>query len=311
MKVSLVIPVFNESGNIYRLEKEIRRVLTSSAIEWECIWVDDASTDDSWKEILNLEEPNVGVLLKKNSGQAIATMAGIDQAKYEFIATLDGDGQNDPSDIVGMVKLFQENPDLDLVQGFRENRIEDKKYRKPLSKIANILIQLLSRRKIIDLGCSIRLFRKQLMNELRLTGEMHRLFTLYLIENGAKSIQVGVNHRRRQVGKSKYGLSRIYKLVADLLLYHALKSIFINPLYTFAKYASLGFMASFLLIFLAIFLRLVGVKNYIDGNLVTTALLLFSTSTIFIGLGLIGEMVARVMYSSQKSYQYGIAKKHN
>ena len=311
MEISVVVPVYNESDNIPILETEIRKVLTTSGLSWECIWVDDASQDSSWQEIKKLKFPNRGISLKNQSGQTTATMAGIDFSKYDFIVTLDGDGQNDPKDILNFVAKIQENSKIDLIQGFRTTRYESNYLRKVFSKLANKLVQRLTGKEIIDLGCSIRLFRKDLITDLRLTGEMHRLLALYLLDGGARIIQVPVSHRPRVHGSSKYGFSRVLKLAADVILYKALKSIFINPMYTFSKFALSGFILSFIAALLAVTLRVTGVKNYFDGNLITVSILLFSTSSIFIGLGLIGEMLTRVIFSSNRSYHYGVLNQHN
>jgi glycosyltransferase involved in cell wall biosynthesis len=311
MEISVVVPVHNESDNILNLEIEIRKVLTSSGLSWECIWVDDASQDSSWQEIKKLKFPNRGVSLKNQSGQTTATMAGIDFSRYDFIVTLDGDGQNDPKDILNFVDKVKENGEIDLIQGFRKTRYESSYLRKVLSKLANKLVQRLTGKAIIDLGCSIRLFRKDLITDLRLTGEMHRLLALYLLDSGARIIQVPVAHRPRIHGSSKYGFSRVLKLAADVILYKALKSIFINPMYTFSKFALSGFMLSFIAAVLAITLRVTGVKNYVDGNLITVSILLFSTSSIFIGLGLLGEMLTRVVISNNRNYHYAVLNQHN
>lgn len=311
MEISVVVPVHNESDNILNLENEIRTVLTSTGLSWECIWVDDASQDSSWQEIKKLKFPNKGVSLKNQSGQTTATMAGIDFSRYDFIVTLDGDGQNDPKDILNFVDKVKENGEIDLIQGFRKTRYESSYLRKVLSKLANKLVQRLTGKAIIDLGCSIRLFRKDLITDLRLTGEMHRLLALYLLDSGARIIQVPVAHRPRIHGSSKYGFSRVLKLAADVILYKALKSIFINPMYTFSKFALSGFMLSFIAAVLAITLRVTGVKNYVDGNLITVSILLFSTSSIFIGLGLLGEMLTRVVISNNRNYHYAVLNQHN
>lgn len=311
MNISVVIPVHNESGNISSLEKEIRTCFDTIGIVWECIWVDDASTDNSWQEIHNLLKPNRGIKLQKNCGQTTATMVGIDSSNYEYIVTLDGDCQNDPSDIIEMVNLIKGNPEQNLIQGYRSERKDSFFSRKVVSKIANTLIRKISGHRVIDLGCSIRLFKKDLINGLRLTGEMHRLFTLYLLDNGAKITQLSVNHRPRNKGQSKYGLGRIFKLFMDILLYKTSKKIFINPLYTFAKLSLFGFIFSFLLFTTAIVLRVLNIKQYLDGSLISTALIIFSTSSIFIGLGLIGEMQVRNVSQNRISNQYTISSTHN
>jgi glycosyltransferase involved in cell wall biosynthesis len=311
MEISVVIPVHNERGNIINLDSEIRIVFSQLKIDWECIWVDDASTDGTWDEILKLEIPNKGIKLRTKSGQTTAIMAGIDTSKYNFIVTLDGDNQNDPLDISRMVQLMLGNPELDLIQGYREKRMDHEISRKLLSKFANILVRKLSGKKILDLGCSIRLFKKDLMNNLRLTGEMHRLLTLYLIDCGAQMTQISVNHRPRINGNSKYGPGRILKLSVDIILYKAMKAIFVSPLYTFAKFSLIGFVTSISIMVGATLFKIFGAETYITGTLVSTSIILFGTSTIFIGLGLIAEMVTRILITSSSGYQYTLISKHN
>jgi glycosyltransferase involved in cell wall biosynthesis len=238
-------------------------------------------------------------------------MAGIDRSKYDYILTLDGDGQNDPKDIVNMIEILQTDSNCDLVQGFRVKREDDKFKRVIPSKIANFLVRIISGRKILDLGCSLRLFKKNLINDFRLTGEMHRLFTLYLLDSGAEIIQTPVTHRPRVAGVSNYGFARVLTLFTDIILYKALKRIFISPIYTFAKFAFKGYLLSFSLLLLAILLKISDFKNYIDGNLVSTSIVIFALSTIYIGLGLIAEMITRVLFQNSKSYHYTVAISHN
>lgn len=311
MQISVIVPVYNEAENIGKLSEEINLTFKDSNVEWECIWVDDGSNDSTWQEIQALQMPNRGIRLRVNSGQSTAIMAGIDQSNYEFIATLDGDGQNDPKDILEMISIVKSDTKLDLVQGFRVKRKDHKLKRVIPSKIANALVRVISGFQVIDLGCSLRVFKRSAMGNFRLTGEMHRLFTLYLLDNGAFYIEVPVSHRSRMAGKTKYGFGRAPKLFADIVLYKALKVIFISPIYTFAKFALIGYLLSFTIFFTAVALRILNYKDYIDGNLASTSIVIFAMSTIFIGLGLVAEMLARMLFINSKSFQYKIDSFHN
>jgi glycosyltransferase involved in cell wall biosynthesis len=311
MKVSLVIPVYNEADNISRLSSEISTVMGGQDFEWECIWIDDASLDSTWTEIKKLHRPHQGIRLNSNCGQTTATKIGIEAAKFEFIVTLDGDGQNDPNDILDMMDIMVTNPNLDMVQGYRLNRSDNKFFRTIPSKIANRIVRFNSNHNIIDLGCSLRLFKKDLMGNLILTGEMHRLFSLYLADNGAKISQVKVTHRPRISGKSKYGLGRILKLSIDILLYRVIKVVFISPIYTFGKFAMIGYLLAFSLILGAFLLKIFDIKAYIDGTLVSTSIIIFATSTLFIGLGILAEMLTRVSSKVSNLNGYSISEKHN
>lgn len=310
MNISIVIPVFNEEGNISNLSLEISRLFLDSVYEWECIWVDDASSDLSWSEIKKLESPNKGIRLRSNSGQTTAIMAGINHSNFDYIITLDGDGQNDPSDILKMIKIMESDLDIDLIQGYRVKRNDNLFTRRIPSQVANSIMRLITGHHVMDLGCSLRLFKKNLMKNLTLTGEMHRLFTLYLLDNGAKIFQTKVNHRKRLSGKSKYGLGRVLKLFIDVVLYKALKIIFINPIYTFGKFALFGYIMGAGLIVAALLLKVLSVKDYIDGTLISTAIIVTATSTLFIGLGLIAEMITRVLTQNSSYHNYIVTDKH-
>ncbi len=310
MNISIVIPVFNEDGNISNLSLEISRLFIDTVYEWECIWVDDASSDSSWSEIKKLESPNKGIRLRSNSGQTTAIMAGINHSNFDFIITLDGDGQNDPSDILKMIKIMESDLDIDLIQGYRVKRNDNLFTRRIPSRVANSIMRLITGHHVLDLGCSLRLFKKNLMKNLTLTGEMHRLFTLYLLDNGAKIFQTKVNHRKRLSGKSKYGLGRVLKLFIDVVLYKALKIIFINPIYTFGKFALFGYILGVGLIVAAFLLKVLSVKDYIDGTLISTAIIVTATSTLFIGLGLIAEMITRVLTQNSSYHNYIVTDKH-
>jgi len=310
VNISIVIPVFNEEGNISNLSLEISRLFLDSVYEWECIWVDDASSDLSWSEIKKLESPNKGIRLRSNSGQTTAIMAGINHSNFDYIITLDGDGQNDPSDILKMIKIMESDLDIDLIQGYRVKRNDNLFTRRIPSQVANSIMRLITGHHVMDLGCSLRLFKKNLMKNLTLTGEMHRLFTLYLLDNGAKIFQTKVNHRKRLSGKSKYGLGRVLKLFIDVVLYKALKIIFINPIYTFGKFALFGYIMGAGLIVAALLLKVLSVKDYIDGTLISTAIIVTATSTLFIGLGLIAEMITRVLTQNSSYHNYIVTDKH-
>ncbi len=311
MKVSLVIPVYNEADNISWLSTEISTIMSGQDFEWECIWIDDASFDSTWEEIKKLNSPNKGVRLKSNCGQTTATKIGINVAKFDHIVTLDGDGQNDPKDILDMMDIMVTNPELDMVQGYRLNRSDNKYFKTIPSKIANKIVRISTNHNIRDLGCSLRLFKKDLMGDLMLTGEMHRLFSLYLADNGAKIVQVKVSHRPRISGKSKYGLGRILKLSIDILLYKVIKVVFISPIYTFGKFAMVGYLFSLSLIVIAFLLKIFDIKTYIDGTLISTSMIIFATSTLFIGLGILAEMLTRVSSKVSNPSDNSVLEKYN
>lgn len=230
--LSIVIPLLNEEKNIRILAKEIEDSLENRKIAWECVWVDDGSTDNSWMEISKLRKEHRGIRLKKNTGQATAIMAGIERSKYELIVTMDADLQNDPRDILKLVKNLDSN--CDVVCGYRMHRRDKLLSRKIPSVIANFVARRFTRIQVQDLGCTLRIFRKSVLRNTRLVGEMHRLLVIHLFLDGARIKEIPVNHRERINGKSKYGLERIPKFLMDLLLAKAMNVITSKPLYMFA-----------------------------------------------------------------------------
>ena len=304
--ISIVIPLFNEDENIQILSKQIEEMMSSHNITWECIWVDDGSTDKSWESLLSLSKDHRAVRLAKNSGQATAIMAGIDVSRSDIIVTMDADLQNDPADIPRLLDRL--NSEIDVVCGFRINRQDKLLTRKMPSRIANNLARKITKVPVTDLGCTLRAFRKDLVRNDRILGEMHRLFIVHLFLDGARIAEIPVNHRERIHGKSKYGLERFFKFISDLILAKALNYISNKPLYMFGALSLITLTLSLISIFSALFLRLVGIKKYIDTSLVSASLILFSTSLILLSIGLLTELLARQMLFSGAKVQYRITK---
>jgi glycosyltransferase involved in cell wall biosynthesis len=307
--ISIVIPVFNEFENVPLLADEIDEVMREIGIQWECIWVDDCSTDGSWKSISALKQHHKGIQLQRNSGQSTALMAGIDQAFYEVILTLDADLQNDPHDIPKFLENFSDA--VDVVTGYRTDRKDEIVRRKIPSKIANYLSRKITGVRVKDLGCTMRIFRKELIQRSRLVGEMHRVILVHFALSGARIIEIQTNHRKRIFGASKYGLERTLKFVADLLLAKLMNIITNKPLYFFGSTSLLTFLVSVLLSGTAILLRLSGIKDYIDTSLIVGSLILLSTSTLLFCLGLLAEVLLRVFHTRPNVTQYSISNFHN
>lgn len=304
--LSIVIPINNEEFNIPLLAKEIEIELMSS-YKFEVIWVDDGSVDNSWLQIQRLGGVNKGIKLSKNYGQSSSMMAGILNAKGELILTMDGDLQSDPKDIKNMLKVFSE--DVDLVQGYRVNRNDGMLSRKIPSYLANKLAKKILPESLIDLGCTLRLFRSKLIDSNKLMGEMHRVFGLYLVTNGANFIEVPVNHRPRINGKSKYGLNRTYKFLADIILLKFMSTIVNKPLYLFFRLSIATLFSSILLLILAFALRIFKIKDHIDSVFIVGSMILFSTAVLLLSLGLIAEILSRVYLSLSPKAQFTIRTK--
>jgi glycosyltransferase involved in cell wall biosynthesis len=309
--VSIIIPVRNESLNIALLAKEIDFSLSEIGIPWECIWVDDGSSDSTWYEITALKGKHRGVRLKSNYGQSSAIMAGIDSSSYQWIVTMDGDLQNDPRDIV---KLLQEaeSQEVEVVLGYREKRKDPFLSRRVPSYFANQLCRALFKVEIRDLGCTLRLFHRDVLeSRFRLFGEMHRVFSLLLVAGERAFVQIPTNHRMRMHGTSKYGISRTLKFLMDMLLAKSLQSILSKPLYLFARYALWVFLISCSTFSLAFVMLFSGFRNYLDTTLVVGSLVLASLSVILISIGLVAEMILRLIAEGRNNINYNLDRQHN
>jgi len=305
--ISIVIPLLNEEKNISVLAKEIEDSLINQDVLWECIWVDDGSTDNSWLEILRLGESHRGLKLVRNAGQATAIMAGIEVSKHDLVVTMDADLQNDPKDIPVLINSLDAS--VDVVCGYRVDRKDGFFTRKAPSLIANIVSRKLTGVQVKDLGCTLRIFRKDVLANTRLIGEMHRLLVIHLFLDGARIKEIPVNHRERLHGESKYGLERMLKFLADLLLAKAMFVMTSKPLYMFASLAVTTSLLSITSLITAVVLRLIGVKNYFDTSLISASFILFSTSLILVSIGLVAELIARQMLFSGARSQYRIASR--
>ena len=216
LKLSIIICVYNEEPNIKPLNKWINESIHD--IDYEIIYVDDGSTDRTRQEIIALEDPKVILVeFRKNYGQSSALYAGIDQARGEYLVTMDGDLQNDPSDVPMMLKLA-EDEGWDLVAGIRKNRQDGMFLRKVPSKIANAIIRKSTGVHIKDYGCTLKVFKSDLAKNIGLYGELHRFIPVLASLEGATITQVDVKHHAREFGKSKYGINRTFKVISDLLL---------------------------------------------------------------------------------------------
>src|SRR5678809_826278 len=237
-ELSVVITVRDEQDNIQPLFESIRSAL--SGIDYELILVDDGSTDKTKLQILNnADERTVLVELRKNYGQSTAMTAGIDYSTGRYIALLDGDLQNDPLDIPGMLDLLKRE-DWDVVAGNRKNRKDGMFLRKIPSKIANSLIRRLTGVYIKDYGCTLKVFRREIAEELNLYGELHRFIPVLAKLQGAKITQVDVKHHPRKFGRSKYGINRTFRVLSDLILIVFFRKYMQKPMHLFG---TIGFIS--------------------------------------------------------------------
>ena len=299
---SLVIPMYNEEGNAGLLIDKIRNAMTG--FRYELILIDDASSDGTVKEIKEKNDPNVVLIeLKKNYGQSSAMMAGFDYASGDYVITLDGDLQNDPTDIPAMVELL-ENGNYDLVVGKRQKR-KDSSIRTIPSKIANFIIKKTTKLNISDQGCALKVFTKDTAKELNLYGENHRFISLMAHLNGAKIAEMPVKHHARQFGVSKYGMNRTFKVINDLLLVLFNQKYLSKPIYLFGNIGLITFSIGVLI---NIYLLIVKILGYDIGG---RPLLILGVLLIFIGIqffttGIIIDMLMKTYYESQDKRPFNI-----
>jgi len=246
-ELSIIITVKNEEENIKPLMESVRAAL--GGIDYEVILVDDGSTDKTKQQVLNnTDERTVLVELRKNYGQSTAMTAGIDYSTGRYIALLDGDLQNDPSDIRGMLDLLKRE-DWDVVAGNRKNRKDGMFLRKIPSKIANALIRRVTGVYIKDYGCTLKVFRREIAEELNLYGELHRFIPVIAKMQGARITQVDVKHHPRKFGKSKYGIGRTFRVLSDLVLMLFFRRYIQKPMHLFGTIALLALASAWSLIY--------------------------------------------------------------
>jgi glycosyltransferase involved in cell wall biosynthesis len=291
MDISIVVPVYNEEASVEPLYKAIIQALDPVQLEYEILLIDDGSSDKTFENASKLAEEDYRlkvIKLKKNYGQTTGLHAGFQEANGRIIITMDGDLQNDPSDIEEMIKKINEG--YDIVLGWRHERKDFMVSRKIPSKIANWLISRVTGVPVKDNGCAIRAYRANVIKRFPMYSEMHRLMPVITALSGARFTQIKVKHHARQFGKSKYGLSRIYKVLLDMVALKIIFTFFHYPLYGFGIFA----LAFALLCIAALLLGIVQILLYPGLSLVTimgTALLLGSTGMFLLFLGIISELI--------------------
>lgn len=287
VEISIIAPLFNEEETVELLYHKIREAVLKTGKTYEIIFVDDGSSDDTVKkaESMALNDHQLRVVeFRKNYGQTPAMAAGIDIARGEILVTMDGDLQNDPLDIPMMINKLEEG--YDLVVGWRYKRKDKLISRKIPSIIANKLIGYVTGVPIKDNGCSLKVYKAEVVKNSPFYNEMHRFIPALLSLSGAKVAEVKVRHHARQFGVSKYGLSRIYKVLIDLLTIKTILSLGQHPIRWLVKLSMLPFFAS-LVILIAFFDEVIS-SNIIISSLV---ILFFSLGVFLVSLGVITELI--------------------
>ncbi|HIE34746.1 MAG TPA: glycosyltransferase [Campylobacterales bacterium] len=301
MKLSVVIPVMNEEDNIDPLFKALREAL--KGVDYELIFVDDGSTDNTVQKIKdNADEKTVLIVFNRNFGQTTAMAAGIDIAKGDLIATIDGDLQNDPKDIpLMMEKLKKEG--WDVVAGIRQKREDGLLLRKIPSKIANWIIRKVTGVYISDYGCTLKLFKKEVAKNLGLYGELHRFIPVLAKLYGAKMTQMVVRHHPRIHGVSKYGIGRTFKVISDLMLIVFFQKYATKPMHLFG---TLGFGMFGIGMIINFYLFILKILGYSIGTrpLLILGVMLTLGGIQLITTGFLAEILMRTYYESQNKKPY-------
>ena len=305
--VSVVIPIFDEAENIGPLVAALVPALDVIARPYEVIFIDDGSTDGKGEALAIAAQAyaNIKVItFKRNFGQTAAMMAGIDHAKGAVIVPMDGDLQNDPSDIGPLLAKLDEG--YGVVSGWRRDRKDTFLTRILPSRIANAVISWVSGVDLKDYGCTLKAYRREVLEGFRLYGEMHRFVPIYAKWQGARITELPVKHHPRTKGKSKYGLGRIFKVMLDLLVVKFLTQYETKPIYIFGAVGFFFFVISFLAGASALYLKYFRATSFIETPLPLLFTLGFITGVMCILMGLLAEVLVRIYFEAQNKMPYAV-----
>ncbi|MDX1949124.1 MAG: glycosyltransferase family 2 protein [Rickettsiales bacterium] len=303
LDLSIVIPIYNEEDNISPMVEAIKNAITN--LKYEIVFVDDGSSDSSVEKINSLKEGNIKLVkFTRNFGQTSAMAAGIEYAEGEYLAFLDGDLQNDPTDIPIMLEKLK-SEGLDMVAGRRAKRKDGLLLRKIPSKIANKLIYGMSKLEISDYGCTLKIMKTELAKSLDLYGELHRFIPILASLKGAKIAQIDVKHHPRKFGVSKYGLSRTLRVASDLLLMGFFIKYRQKPMHLFGSLGLISLGGGSLIEFYLLILKILG--EDIGGRpLFFIGILLLIAGVQLITTGFIAELLMRTYYKSADTTPYRV-----
>ncbi|MEK7723738.1 MAG: glycosyltransferase family 2 protein [Acidobacteriota bacterium] len=316
-ELSLFLPVLNEEDNLRPMHKKIQEALESLGKTAEVIYVDDGSTDKSLQILreISAEDERVRVIsLRRNYGQTAAMSAGIDAAHGEILIPMDADLQNDPKDIARLLEKLDEG--YDVVSGWRKDRKDALVLRKIPSWIANSVISKIGGVPLHDYGCSLKAYRREVLKDVKLYGEMHRFIPIYASWAGARVTEIPVDHHARTMGKSKYGISRTIKVIFDLMTIKFMASYQTKPIYVFGTFGMVAFFVSILAGLYALFMKVAGrigfpgmQADFVQTPLPILAIMMFAISLQFFLMGLLAEMMVRTYHESQDKAIYTVREK--
>jgi len=304
-KLSIIAPIYNEEDNVDPLCEKLFEVLRALNLKFEIILVNDGSTDRSIKKLEHQASahPELKVVdLRRNYGQTAAMMAGIDHAVGDIIIPIDGDLQNDPADIPRLLEKLDEG--YDVVSGWRHDRQDAAIRRNFVSRVANKLISWVSGVHLHDYGCSLKAYKREVVKDVKLYGEMHRFIPIYATWLGARVTELQVAHHPRIHGTSKYGLNRVFKVLLDIVVIRFLDRYFTKPIHLFGGFGMISILISVLSTLYMVYL-----KVFEGVSMIQTPLPLLSVMTLLMGImsilmGLLAEMVVRTYFESQQKSTY-------
>jgi glycosyltransferase involved in cell wall biosynthesis len=318
--LSVVVPVFDERDNLRAVDGELREVLATLPLPTEIVYVDDGSVDGSREVLRQLVEenrggtPRVRVLeLRRNYGQTAALAAGFAAASGEIVVAMDGDGQNDPHDIPRLLAKLEQGHDV--VSGWRRHRRDNALSRRLPSVVANWFLSRISGLRLHDFGCTLKAYRASVLRQVHLYGEMHRFLPAHLHRVGARVVELDVAHRPRRQGRSKYGASRVFRVLLDLVLIRFMSRYLTRPMHFFGKVGLWMFTAGAGIGGLAVafklgWLRAFGIDyraDFVQTPLPALVVSLWVGAVIAVFFGILAEILIRVLYESQGLATYTVA----
>jgi len=306
VRLSIVVPVLNEIDNLERLAAELRPLASSIDGGFEVIFVDDGSSDGSWQKIVELSTVNDwvrGLRFLANRGQTSAMVAGLEASRGELVGFLDADLQNDPADVPRMMEPILAG-EADLVCGWRRDR-KDSWLRVLPSHVANRLISYAFGLRLHDLGCTLKICRREFLDEIQLYGEMHRFIPCYARTQGARIAEMVVNHRTRGAGQSHYGMDRIGKVLVDLLTAKMINDYGSKPAYFFGKIALVFFVLGTIAFGIVVY-RTFALDRPQSTPMIFMMLLSYTTALVSLMSGLLAELNVRVMYGVGRRKPYRV-----
>ncbi len=309
MSISVIVPVYNEQPNVALLYLQLMKVFRTIGHKYEFLFVDDGSCDGTYDELRALADMDHHVRvvrLRRNYGQTAALQAGFDHARGDVWVTLDGDLQNDPADIPRMLEKLEEG--FDLVHGWRKVRQDGWLLRLLPSRVANWLISHVTKFPVHDLGCTLKVMRREIAQELQLVGEMHRFIPILAHQRGARCAEIVTQHHARLFGKSKYGLGRTPRVLLDLITVKFLSDYIASPMKCFGQ-IGLAFGAMGLLsLVAACVMKLWGRVDLTGNPLLLLSVVASMVGIHFVSLGLLGEVNARIYFNDRRK-SYTVARR--